>query len=162
METNKLSLSAPWAIYFRQIEALFKEDPEIKVIFDSEENEIKLYVESQDKADALGELLPEEKSFGEVTVKVTIIPANDEEITTLKLIERAFRGNPALKYVKSTDPSLQTFGADYVVFKKEVVQYFNDSLADIYGQCSTLYQDIAKEVIELKAGDNIYFCTDNN
>ena len=164
MANSILSLSTPWAIYFRQIEALFKEDPEIRVTFDNEieeEKEIKIYVENQDKADALAELLPEEKEFGNVVVKVTIIPANVEENTTLKLIERAFRGNPALKYIKSTEPSATAYSADYVVFKKQVVQYFNDSLADVNGQCSTLYQELAKEVIELKDGEIVYFCTDS-
>ena len=46
----------------------------------------------------------------------------------------------------------------YVVFKKEVVQYFNDSLGDIHGVCSTLMQDIAKDIFEDTEG--VYFCTD--
>ena len=46
METKNLSLSTPWAIYFRQIEALFQEDSEVRVTFESEdgEHEIKIYV----------------------------------------------------------------------------------------------------------------------
>ena len=163
METKNLSLATPWAIYFRQIEALFQEDSEVRVTFESEdgEHEIKIYVDNQDKADAIAKLLPDEKVFGGVSVKVTVIPSNDDETSLVKLIERAFRGNPALKYIKSVDPSMTSFGADYVVFKKEVVQYFNDSLADINGQCSTLYQDIAREVIEQKDGEVVYFCTDS-
>ena len=34
----------------------------------------------------------------------------------------------------------------YVVFEKEVVQYWNDNLGDINGLRSTLYQDLAKEI----------------
>ena len=46
----------------------------------------------------------------------------------------------------------------YVVFVNEVVQYFNDNLYDINGVCSTLYQEIAKEVF--KESNSVHFCTD--
>ena len=46
----------------------------------------------------------------------------------------------------------------YVVFVNEVVQYFNDDLGDVYGQCSTLYQEIAKDVFGETEG--VFFCTD--
>ena len=46
----------------------------------------------------------------------------------------------------------------YVLFKKEVVQYDSDDISDFHGVCSTLYQDLAKEIIGEDEG--IYFCTD--
>lgn len=57
----KFKLSAPWVTLHRQIEALFGEDPDIKVEYvagDGEDPIIKLYVEGQDKADAIEQLLP--------------------------------------------------------------------------------------------------------
>ena len=45
----------------------------------------------------------------------------------------------------------------YVIFKKEVVQYFNDNLGDYNGICSTLYQELAKNVLKPQPG--IFFCT---
>ena len=47
----------------------------------------------------------------------------------------------------------------YVIFKKEVVQYYNDSLSDAHGMCSTLYQDIAKRILD--ADEGIFFCTND-
>ena len=69
-----------------------------------------------------------------------------------------FEGNPAVKEFKSVQ-----FGPEevlYVIFQKEVVQFFTDDLTDIYGLCSTLYQDIAKDVFENVGG--VFFCTSNN
>ena len=48
----------------------------------------------------------------------------------------------------------------YVVFVKEVVQYFNDDLGDANGVCSTLYQDIAKRLFTSTEG--VFFCTNTN
>ena len=47
---------------------------------------------------------------------------------------------------------------NFVVFVPEVVQFYNDDLGDINGLCSTLYQDLAKDLFGEEAG--IYFCTD--
>jgi len=47
---------------------------------------------------------------------------------------------------------------DYVVFRNEVVQFFNDEMGDPNGLKSTLYQDIAKDVFADK--DGIFFCTE--
>jgi hypothetical protein len=42
MRTN---LSAPWITMYHEIEALFKKDPDIKVVYDEENVVVKLYVE---------------------------------------------------------------------------------------------------------------------
>lgn len=73
----RLKISAPWVLFYRKIEALFKNDPEVRVIFDDEEScDVKLYVENAGKADALMKLLPTVKDFGNVLLTVTVIPAN--------------------------------------------------------------------------------------
>lgn len=152
-----MRLSSPWEIYHKQIVALFQEDDEIKVTFDEENYEIKLFVDNGRKVDALAKLLPAEKQFGNVTVKISVVPANDgEEETKAKLIEEAFSGNPALRYIYNAQTPFGDF--DYVVFEGRVVQYFNDDMRDINGNKSTLYQDLAKEIIGEEA--NLCFCTE--
>jgi hypothetical protein len=47
----------------------------------------------------------------------------------------------------------------YVIFKKEVVQYYDDNLGDAHGNRTTLYEQIANQIFEDREG--IYFCTDN-
>ena len=71
-------LSAPWVTFYRELEALFKEDEQIKVVLDedAESPVIKIYVDNNEKQAALSQILPTEKVFGSVTVRVNIIPAN--------------------------------------------------------------------------------------
>ena len=49
----KLNLSPPWVVYYRKLSAFFKEDPEVKIVYDDIEQEIKLYVSNAEKAVAL-------------------------------------------------------------------------------------------------------------
>ena len=142
-------------IYFRQVEALFKEDPDVKVEFDNETNTLTLRVEGWAKAEAIEKLLPQEKEFGNIIVKVKVIPANTDNIDRLTLLKKAFEGNPAVDDIVKAEVFGNTM--NYVIFKKEVVQYYNDDISDFFGVCSTLYQDIAKEV--LGEDEGIYFCT---
>ena len=150
------ALSPPWLEYSREIKMLFGEDPEIEVDYD--EDELILLVESEEKADAIGQLLGTEKEFGNVTLKITVIPANaPAEPTKAQLVAKAFKGNPVVKdIVTISDPMLPHFS--FVVFEKKVVQFWNDNLGDLNGLKSTLYQTIAEEVL---GGDGeIYYCTE--
>lgn len=153
---ENLKLSAPWDIYATKITKLFEKDDDVTVVFDDGEDKvIKVFVEKQEKADALAKLLPPAKTFGNVVVKVTVIPANEEDEAPFELFRKAFEGNGALSYMSSTSAP---FEFNYVVFKKEVVQYYADNMSDPNGIYSTLYQDIANEVFEKHLG--IYFATD--
>ena len=152
---SKLNLSPPWLTYYHEIEAMFKQDPEIKVHYDEEDCEVKLYVDNADKAYALSVLIPPEKEFGNVTLKVTVIPANTPE-KDIDIFEKAFRGNPVLNYIRG---GAGPFGdINYAVFQNKVVQFFNDDISDAHGVKSTLYQDIAKDIFGLV--DGVFFCTD--
>ena len=155
---GNVGLSSPWVIYYREIEALFGQDPEIKIEFDNDTVELKLFIDNNEKVEALEQLLPNTVAFGNVELKIYIIPANVKTARDYKaLYTAAFRGNPAFKKcVNGGNPI--TSSSVYVVFKKEVVQFFDDDLTDINGNRSTLYQDIAKEIFREEAGVN--FCTD--
>lgn len=155
-----LKLSSPWVIFYRELNAMFEQDPEIKVIFDEEENVVTLYVDNATKAEALQLLIPEEKNFGNVKLKIDIIPAND--VATLTpydyehAFDTAFKGNGAFCF-SDTIYGIMSNPITYVVFENRVVQYFNDSLSDIHGLCSTLYQEIAKDIFNPLPG--VYYCT---
>ena len=158
----KLGLSAPWTIYYRQVQALFNEDEDINVVFDERDFAIKLYVENQEKADVLADLLPNKQVFGNVVLAIKVIPANEElnEVNAIDDIQKfkiLFEGNDAVSYTEQIQ--VQTNPMFFIVFKKEVVQFFTDNLSDIHGLCSTLYQNLAEEIFEHH--DGVYFCTDN-
>lgn len=160
----RMKLSPGWCIRYSQIAALFKYDPEVHVIFDEDNYEIKLYVDDDDKASALATLLPDEYDFGNVTLKVQVVPANGKEVTLIndntsldELFETAFCGNGAFVFAKTVNGVMLLDGITYVVFNKQVVQYYTDNLSDYFGNCSTLYQEIAKDVFGERP--NLYYST---
>lgn len=159
-----LNLVAPWIDFYRKVEAMFKNDPEVTVIFDQDNYKLQVYVDDEDKAKAIEYLLVEEEYFGDTHVVVEVIPANDykplrsinfSNLNLVDIFNNTFSFNKA--FVETEELRLGGFHRVYVVFKKEVVQYFNDSLGDVNGLCSTLYQEIAKDVF--KDFDDVSYCT---
>lgn len=154
----KLGLSSPWIEFYSEVEAMFKGDPHVRVIYDEENMTLKLYVDGEHKAEALTQILPTEKKFGKVTLKIEVIPANTGfHDTNISLYENAFVGNKAFSYVKKVE-GLFVPNFTYVVFVNEVVQFFNDNLGDVNGNCSTLYEILAKDIFTAEPG--VFFCTD--
>ena len=150
-----MKLAAPWLTFYNEVKALFKEDPEVKVTFDEEKYELALYVENGRKADALTQLMPTEKDFGNVKVQIKVVPADDAP-TKVDLFEEAFYGNPALSYVwQAKTPFGDEF--DYIVFDHKVVQFYNDNIRDVNGNKTTLFEDIARDVFGEDV--NLCFCT---
>lgn len=157
---NNTKLSPPWYNYVSEINALFGEDPDIKIGFDQDALELKLLVDNTDKASALEELLPSSVQFGNVELKVFVIPANDMVVrNNARLFELAFKGNPIVSEMVDV-PDVLSNPVTYIAFRKEVVQYYNDDLGDLYGNRSTLMQEIAKEVFS-DHDEGIFFCTDS-
>ena len=154
----KLKLSPPWVVYYREIDAMFQGDPDVRVVFDEEKRIVKLFVDDCEKACALDKILPDEKLFGRIVLKIEVIPANGHFIEVKgNPFEAALTGNSALSFIH-TISGIMSNPLTYVVFKKSVVQYYTDDLGDYFGVYSTLYQDIAKDIFE--SVDGVYFCTD--
>ena len=154
---KNLKLSAPWVVYYREIEALFGADPEITITIDEENYSVKLYVNNDEKAEALDKLLPTERTYGNVTVRTVVIPGNPLLEKKTSLFQTAFEGNPVFAFTK-TNEGVFTISLSYVVFKNRVVQFFADNLQDVNGNITTLYETIAKDVFGETPG--ICFCTD--
>lgn len=150
-----MNLISPWLEYYYEIEALFAKDPEVNVEYNYDAKEIKLRVSNHRKADALTALLPAEKTFGTVSLRVTVIPCNGEDDNREQLFHDAFDGNAALKSITKID----AFGGEmlFVEFVPEVVQYHNDDISDLHGNRSTIYADLAKDVFDV--GSGVFFCT---
>ena len=153
-----IKLISPWMEYYHKIQAFFKKDSKVHVIMSEDEKTIDLYVEDAAKADALAMMLPNEVKFGNVTVYVCVIPPNGEEAeSTGDMYHDAFCTNEAFSFSRTVS-GIMTNDITYVVFKNEVVQYYNDDLGDIYGQRSCLYENLAREIFTDAHG--VYFCTD--
>ena len=157
MENEKLTLSSPWVSYAKMIEELFGYDPEIDIV--SEMNidppEITLKVNNAVKADAISQILPTQKDFGNVSLLITVKPANGTD-TKVDIFRKAFNGNPALNDI-ITIQGVFNNPISYIEFVNTVVQYFDDKLDDPHGNESTLYEDIARKVFD--DVDGIFFST---
>lgn len=157
----RIQLSPPWCIYVDELTQMFKYDEQVHVVFDEEHYTVKLYVDDTEKAEALSLILPSEKIFGKISLIINVVYPNGVKTTPFadnySIYSAAFKGNKAVNFIKKIEGIIMN-GATYVVFRNEVVQYFNDDIGDIYGQCSTLFQEIAKNIF--CAHDGVYFCTD--
>lgn len=165
-----LKLSSPWVEYYRKITALFAGDRDIRIVFDEEEPKLRIYVDDDQKARAMDALVGTEKVFGNVTLKIEVIPANDKvELLSAttgytktereNLVQVLFKQNPNVVSIKVIENFFDGT-VTYVIFEKRVVQYFDDDLGSYYGLKSTLYESIAKDVLSPVAG--VYYCTSND
>lgn len=156
----KLKLSPPWSIFYDEISAMFKPDPEVKVVMDEDDKKIYVFVNNPRKSAAIAKILEQEKRFGRITLEVQVPPPDGSEDYDFEngvdLYNAAFEGNPRLSFVQ---PKTSIFDTSfYVVFRNEVIQYFNDDISDINNQCSTLAECIARDIF---VGDEMpNFCTD--
>ena len=163
MTEVRLKILSPWSIFIKKVEALFDGDPQIACNVNWNEPAIVLACNNGDKVAALQKILPEEVTFGGVILKVAVdgVPSNRFFKTKKEVFDVAFDKNPAYAYsVSPVEEGYNWFDITYVVFKNCVVQFFADNLNDCHGVISTLYQDIASEILTGPAVGNVFFNTD--
>lgn len=165
MNNARLKILPPWSVFINKMVALFDGDPEIacNTNYEGSSPSIVLACNNGDKVTALQQILPSEVEFGNVKLKVGVdgIPSNRAFANKKELFDTAFAKNPAYAYsVSPADDGYQWFSMVYVVFKNCVVQFFADNLNDCHGIISTLYQDIAEEILTGEAVQGVYFNTD--
>lgn len=165
IEKAMVTLSPPWYSYQRKVLALFGSDPEVRVRdlheVDRCNYELFIIVRNEAKARAIRSLLPRTVKISGVTVTTYIfIPVDECDVESSKhaceiqLLKDAFTGNPIFDRVEALD-----FGGlklSYCIFKKEVLQFWNDDLSNFYGLHSTLAEIIAREILNEV---NVQFCT---
>jgi hypothetical protein len=168
MTNVRLKISPPWVTYINKVQAIFDGDPQIACNVNYTGNpSIVLSTNNPEKAVAIRRLLPEEVYYGGVVLNIGVecgkpLP-NLAFASNKKLFETAFRGNSA--FVECVAPAQEGYyyvDFTYVIFKNEVVQFFNDNLNDAHGVISTLYQEIAAELFEdfQSIGGTVAYCTD--
>ena len=162
MSDVRLKLAPPWITYINKLQALFDPDPQLAFNIDYDKMTVTIAGNNGDKNAALWCLLPEEKVFGNIALKIAIDgPISNIAFTTQKeLFDTAFSGNPVYAYAVTPGDETWFYSATYVVFKNCVVQFFNDNLNDCHGVLSTLYQDIASEIFEDADLNGVYYNTD--
>lgn len=164
MEKINLNLSSPWYTYQRKIHALFRYDPDIEVGEVFETNDpiadyaFDIEVKCHEKYIALDRVLPKVRRFGNVRIAIFLYDEeNGEEADAETLFKTIFKGNPALSDIITAEDFTGTKHT-YVLFRPEVVQFFNDDISDLNGNWSGIMQDIARDVFADDAR-GVHFCT---
>ena len=167
MTDVRLKISPPWVTYVNKLQAIFDEDPQIAFNVDYNGKDgpsVVLATNNPDKAAALLQILPYGKEFGNVILSIGVdcpTISNRAFVNKKELFETAFAGNPAFAYaVSPSEDGYNWLSITYVVFKNCVVQFFADNLNDCHGLISTLYEDIAEEILTGPAVRGVYFNTD--
>lgn len=160
MENNKrLTLEAPWNTYRKMLNALFEYDPEIEVgdVIDAIgcqtiDYSIGIMVKNHRKFEALQKLLPANKEFGSINVAIYVYDMENEEKNDIEVFKDLFNDNPIVstfEKIKLPDGSERNF----VCFRPEVIQFYDDDISDCYGNYNGLAEDIARAVFGDRAGD---------
>ena len=165
MTEPRLKILPPWTIVTRKLEALFDGDPQIafNIDYSGMHPSIVISCNNGDKVAALLQILPSEIGFGNVKLPIAIdgTPSNRAFKTKVELFDTAFKGNPAYAYsVCPAEDGYMWIGTTYVVFKNCVVQFAADNLNDCHGIISTLYQNIAEELLTGSATQGVFYNTD--
>lgn len=165
MSDVRLKILPPWSITIKKIEALFDGDPQIacNVNYSGDNPSIVLACNNGDKVAALLKILPTEFEYGNIKLKVVVdgVPSNRAFTSKKELFEVAFEKNPAFSMaVSPVDDGYNWFSVVYIIFKNCVVQFFADNINDAHGLISTLYQNIASEILTGDGAQGVFFCTD--
>jgi len=160
----KVALDAPWVTWCKELKALFDRDDDITVseIYEPENGldtdyAVAVMVRKHEKFLALDRLLPRMKMFGNVSLGIDLYDEENKEVDVAGLFKTLFAGNPIFDSVQTTtDPA----GVDwnYVLFKPEVIQFFDDDLTDYNGNWNGLAEELALDIF----GENsrgVNFCT---
>lgn len=143
---EKTRLAAPWTVWAHEVMALFEMDDEVSVEYDDDATRLVVRVANAVKADALAQLLPTEKSFGNVTLDVTIVPAN-EDASAEQVWRWAFDGNPVLAGM-ATDVMPDGSPVTFALFAPECTQWYADDISNPFGIQTKTYEDVAADVLE--------------
>ena len=165
LKDELVRLSPPWHTYQRKVFALFGRDPEVLVrdLVEVDECNYTLIIISsnQVKAEAISALLGRTVKISGVTITIRIFGPDSfceveppKQIRDAQLLEDAFQGNPIFDRIAAH--SFHNIQIVYCIFKKEVLQFWNDDLSSFYGVHSTLAEILAYEILK---NVKVQFCT---
>lgn len=153
-----IQLAPPWIAHYHKIQAFFEKDPNVKVTYNNDDYTVTIAVIGYDKAEAITRLVKPEVVFGNIILKVRVVLVNIESADIIDIFKTAFSGNPTVVSAEKVNlPG--TDSVNQVMFRKEVVQFFNDDIGDAYGVESTLFENIANDVF-VYPNEPVYYSTD--
>ena len=161
---RSVQLSPPWITYFNKVKFTIGEDPEVTVgpLIPVDSIYIALVtVSDNEKAEALATLLEPTMEFGNITVMVVVINADQEiaspvpcplrAFTVAALVDTALSGNPYYEEVVVQEQLGVGRRAVYPVFTPEVIQFFNDDISNLCntftGVAADVFADVMKDLV---------------
>ena len=167
MRMNNLRLSPPWHSYQRKVFALFGADPQVKMRdlrqVDEANYELSMLVCNGLKAQSIRALLPRTVQISGVTVTTRVsFPIEQcevgppSQVCEAQLLEDAFTGNPIFDRIDAQGVPMGGIQIGYCIFRKQVIQFWDDDLSNFYGVHTTLAEDIARDVLK---ETTVQFCT---
>ena len=154
MAGAKAKLASPWVIFANQVESFFAGDPEVSCDYSDDGPALTVRVENATKADAIADLMGAEREFGNVTLKISVVPANADE-SQAALVRKALQGNPLFVDVEELPWPGGT--ATYAEMMPEVLTWEADSLQSPWGLQAATAEAVAREVFCVEPGT--FFCT---
>lgn len=159
-----VGLQSPWVTTYGKIKALLVRDPDLNISKITESEGVYTFNISSTNANkicALEKIIKNEFTYGNVVLKINFLVENTEEegnTITANDLRNAFTGNGVVSKIETvTNP----VGIDqtFVLFERDVIQFYNDDISDFYGNFNGLAEDIARELFN-DAGPEINYCTD--
>lgn len=158
-----VSLQSPWVEHWWLVKTMFKNDDDIKIedieYLDDGKYEANIIVKDENKAAALNDVLCKVNEFGNVTLTFNIFANMNKQgdsngVVELDDYKKLFNEKIADQFIELQD----IFGNYhyFVVFKREVVSFYNDDLTDPWGMWNGLYQNIAEKIF---VSSNVMFST---
>lgn len=151
--TGKLKIQSPWVITYKKIKALFERDTDLDIstIINLPDGNYAVSISSKNtaKLQAIEKILKPEFVFGNIKLLITFVYEENNLIGLNAYdFKTAFANNDVVKAVYEREDYTKTTTFAYVLFAKEVIQFYNDDLMDYYGNYNGLAQDIAKEIFK--------------
>lgn len=142
-KSEKVRLSPPWDGHMSKLASFFKGDDRVRVgtcgmgyVANIEVFDTKMY-------SALEQVLNKRIRFGNVVLKINLVPANGVkafkgEMTDLAALKVVLKDNPAFAKIVSRKTELGN--NVFVLFKPVVLMWYNDNLASPYKQSTSVYE----------------------
>ena len=156
-QENMGRLSPPWNTYYNFIRESIGSDPCVKVSDMTEVSGAQYIVQIQahtkEKARALATILALRKTFGKVIVDIEIlhngrgVSPYEPPLTTVDLVRVFNQALDTNAYFKNVRPGGFGITSVFPIFKKEVIQFFNDNLSDFYQNFNGVAANVFAEVL---------------
>ena len=152
MATKKktaVNLEAPWYRFGKILGKLFEKDSEVSITADEEKDGIyNIYISSDNAAKlaCMKKLFGEERVMGNITVKLNYKDTS-KNIINGEDFKVAFADTEMLVVVEEAmTPIGQEF--TYPIMVKDIIQFYDDDITDIYGNANLTVRDAVLEVLD--------------